>query len=86
MSIHPTYQKSLAGTVAREKRIAEPIPEAVAQNLKRSSEFLKRYDSQGLSQHETIAFGPTQRTLSQFIETGWKLLEQFQLQGLGAYG
>ncbi len=80
MSIHPKYQKSLlAATVAREKRIDEPIPEAVAQNLKRNSEFLKAYGLQRLSEHEMITFGPTQRTLSQFIETGWKLLEQFQL-------
>ncbi len=42
-------------------------------------EFMKAYDPKGLSENELITFGPTQRTLSQFIETGWKLLEQFQL-------
>jgi len=26
-----------------------------------------------------VAFGVTQRTLAQFVETGWKPLEQFQL-------
>jgi hypothetical protein len=42
-------------------------------------EFVKAYTPQGLSEKEMVTFGLTQRTLAQFIETGWKLLEQFQL-------
>jgi transaldolase len=80
MSIHPTYQKSLlAGPVVREKLIDEQIPAAIQKKLERMPEFVKAYTPQGLSEKEMVTFGLTQRTLAQFIETGWKLLEQFQL-------
>lgn len=80
MSIHPTYQKSLLETqVARQERINEPIPTAVQERLYRVPEFRKAFDVQGLSEKEMVTFGLTQRTLAQFVETGWKPLEQFQL-------
>jgi transaldolase len=80
MSIHPTIQKSLLeGEVERKEQIAEPVPPAVHEKLYRIPEFRKAYDPQGLSEKELVTFGVTQRTLSQFVETGWKLLEQFQL-------
>ena len=53
--------------------------ERCEEELKRRPEFMKAYDPKGLSEKDLITFGPTQRTLSQFIKTGWKLLEQFQL-------
>jgi transaldolase len=80
MSIHPTYQKSLLEEpVERVEKIDEPIPPAVQEKLYRVPEFRKAYDPQGLSEKEMVAFGVTQRTLAQFVETGWKPLEQFQL-------
>ena len=80
MSIHPTYQKSLqAGPVVFERLISEQIPTAVQDKLNRLPEFARAYEPQGLSDKEMITFGPTQRTLAQFTEAGWKLLEQFQL-------
>jgi transaldolase len=80
MSIHPVYQKSLqAGPVVFEKQIAEPVPGAVLEKLNRAPEFRRAYDPEGLSENEMITFGPTQRTLSQFTEIGWKALQEFQL-------
>jgi transaldolase len=78
MSIAPAYQKSLlAGPVALEERIDEQIPSAVASKLRLQPEFNKAFGPDGMSEKELISFGPTQRTLSQFVESGWKLLEQF---------
>ena len=37
----------------------------------------RAYGPEGLSEKEMVSYGVTQRTLSQFIESGWKLLEQF---------
>lgn len=79
MSIAPAYQKSLlAGPVALEERIDEQIPSAVESKLRLQPEFRRAFTPDGMSEKELISFGPTQRTLSQFVESGWKLLEQFQ--------
>lgn len=61
------------------EQIDAPIPPAVREKLYRVPEFRKAYDPLGLSEKEMVAFGVTQRTLAQFVETGWKPLEQFQL-------
>jgi transaldolase len=80
MSIHPTYQKSLLEeSVTRDEKIGEPVPSTVLEKLQDVPEFMKAYDPQGLSEKDFITFGLTQRTLAQFVETGWKPLEQFQL-------
>ena len=79
MSIHPTYQKSPARGpgVERTLRIDEPVPAPILAKLERVPEFVKAYEPDGLSEKEMVGYGATQRTLSQFIESGWKLLEQF---------
>jgi len=80
MSIHPTYQKSLqADPDGFERKISEQIPAAIQNKLDGLPEFVRAYAPQGISDKEMITFGPTQRTLAQFIEAGWKPLEQFQL-------
>ena len=73
----PTYQKSLLEGPCREERIDEPIPAAIQAKLERVPEFVRAYEPKGLSEKEMVSYGVTQRTLSQFIESGWKLLEQF---------
>ncbi|HUZ17785.1 MAG TPA: transaldolase family protein [Spirochaetia bacterium] len=79
LSIHPSYQKSLFdASVDRTEKIDEPIPEAALESLSRQPEFRKAYDPSAMSEKELIAFGLTQRTLSQFVETGWRPLEQFR--------
>jgi len=78
MSIHPAYQKTLlAGPADRGLHIDEPVPAAVQAKLDRVREFVRAFEPDGLSDRELVSYGVTQRTLSQFIESGWKLLEQF---------
>jgi transaldolase len=80
MSIHPKYQASLLdGTVARKPGIDNPIPAHVQGKLMRLPEFRKGFERDGMQENELIAFGLTQRTLAQFTDTGWRLLELFQL-------
>lgn len=79
MSIHPAHQRTLVDEqVEQRERFQELIPLALQEKLCRIPEFRKAYDPLGLSENEMITFGLTQRTLAQFVETGWKLLEQFQ--------
>lgn len=78
MSIHPRYQEQLlAPGVPREERIEKPVdPQAIA-HLERMSEFVRAYEPDGMAPEEFIAYGATQRTLSQFYEIGWAMLEAF---------
>jgi transaldolase len=78
MSIHPTYQKALLGGPAERGRwIDEPVPAAIQAKLEQVPEFVRAYEPDGLTEEEMVSYGATQRTLSGFIEGGWKLLEQF---------
>jgi transaldolase len=80
MSIHPAYQTTLLEEeVEKREMINEPIPHAVLEKLYRIAEFRKAYDQDGLSEKEMVTFGLTQRTLAQFVEAGWKQLEQFKV-------
>jgi len=80
MSIHPRYQKSLLEeAVERAEKIDEAIPPDIVERLCRIPEFRRVYDPAGIPEKDMISFGLTQRTLSQFVETGWKALEQFRL-------
>lgn len=78
MSIHPRYQAMLlAPGVAREQRIDEPIPPDVIRRLQTVPEFVRSYEPDGMAPEEFFAFGVVQRTLTQFDEVGWKMLESF---------
>lgn len=80
MSIAPPNQQALLdGVKVFEERIDEKVSEASIDVLKGQPEFIKAFEPDGLSDKELITFGPTQRTLSQFTEVGWKLLEGFKL-------
>ncbi len=80
MSIHPGWQKSLVETaVEREEKIAEPMPRQAVARLKSIPEFSRAFAPRGISEEAMLPFGPTQRTLSQFIESGWRRLEQLKL-------
>jgi transaldolase len=41
-------------------------------------EFVKAYEPDGMAPREFITFGVAQKTLSQFREAGWGLLESFK--------
>jgi transaldolase len=76
MSIAPAPQEwFLAGDLPREERIEQDIDPAVVQRLGSMPEFTKAYEPDGMSPSEFISYGLTQRTLAQFIEAGWRLLE-----------
>jgi transaldolase len=78
MSIHPAWQRILLeGPAGRALHIDEPVPAAIQAKLDRVPEFVRAFEPNGLSEKEMVSYGLTQRTLSQFVESGWKLLEQF---------
>jgi transaldolase len=78
MSIHPGYQEMfVTRDLPREERIGLPVPEGVIERLQRMPEFVRSYEPDGMRPAEFMAFGLTQRTLSQFCESGWKPIESF---------
>ena len=80
MSIHPRYQALLLEPgVPREPRIDLPVQASVIERLRKMPEFVRAYEPDGMQPDEFIAFGATQRTLAQFNEAGWAMLESFDL-------
>lgn len=78
MSVHPRYQAMLlAPGVPREERIDVPIDPAIIRRLETVPEFVRSYEPDGMPPEEFFAFGVVQRTLTQFDEVGWKMLESF---------
>ena len=79
MSIAPAPQEwFLDGDHPREERIEQDVDPAVVQRLGSMPEFTKAYEPEGMSPPDFISYGLTQRTLAQFIEAGWRLLEGFR--------
>ena len=79
MSIAPGIQRKVIGNdLPREERIDQPIPAGAIERLCRMPEFVRAYEPDGMPPSEFIGFGATQRTLSQFIEAGWKLMENYR--------
>ena len=79
MSIAPPYQEMLiSDELAREERIDRQIPADVVERLSALPEFVKAYDPDGMMPEDFITYGVTQKTLAQFYEGGWKLLENFR--------
>jgi transaldolase len=76
MSVHPRYQKLLLqpGT-AQVERWEAPVPQAAIDRLMTLPEFVRSYEPEGMQDTEFCAYGLAQRTLSQFIESGWNPLE-----------
>jgi transaldolase len=79
MSIAPAPQEwFVTGDHPREQRIDQEIDPAVVQRLGSMPEFRKAFEPDGMSPEDFMAYGVTQRTLSQFVEAGWRLLEGFK--------
>ena len=77
-TLHPRIQRMvLAQNPPCIERIDEPIDEIAIQALRGIREFNRAYDENGLADEELISFGVMQRTLSQFLETGWSMLETY---------
>jgi transaldolase len=78
MSIAPPYQELfVTQDLPREERIEMPIPTDVIERLCQMPEFVRSYEQNGMAPSEFVSYGVTQRTLSQFVESGWRLLETF---------
>jgi transaldolase len=79
MSIAPAFQQPfVTKDYPLEERIDVPVPADVIERLSTMPEFLRSYEPDGMSPNDFVTFGPTQRTLSQFCEVGWKLMENFK--------
>ena len=59
----------------REERIGKEIAPDVIERLSIMPEFVKAYEPDGMKPCDFISYGATQRTLCQYIEAGWRLLE-----------
>jgi transaldolase len=80
MSIAPKYQGVLLSeNLPREERIDRDIDPAVVERLWEMPEFRRAYAPDGMAAHEFLSYGLTQRTLAQFQEAGWSLLENFKV-------
>jgi len=76
MSIAPSFQHNFVSKdLPREERIDCPVPADAIERLKTMPEFVRAYEPEGMMAAEFVGFGATQRTLSQFCEVGWKLIE-----------
>jgi len=79
MSIHPSIQKLLlVPGVPRTPGITAAVPQDSVKRLQAVPEFRKAFEVDGLQEKEFIAFGLTQKTLSQFSAGGWSLLESLK--------
>ncbi|MCP4256473.1 MAG: hypothetical protein GY774_02975 [Planctomycetes bacterium] len=80
MSIAPPYQEMLLNEeLPFEERIGCPVPGDVIERLSALPEFVRAYEPEGMKPKDFITYGVVQRTLSQFYECGWKLLENFHM-------
>jgi transaldolase len=62
-----------------EEHFGEQVSDAVINRLMSLSEFVRAYEPDGMKPEEFITFGAEQRTLTQFVESGWGLLESYQI-------
>jgi transaldolase len=73
LSIAPAFQKALQSPdIPCEERFARPV---AVERLCSMPEFRRAYEPDGMKPEEFISYGVTQRTLAQFAEVGWKLME-----------
>jgi transaldolase len=78
MSIHPKVQAMLTDpALPRESHIGVPVPPEVIQRLRTIPDFVRAYEPDGMAPIEFVSYGVTQRTLGQFVDSGWGLLETF---------
>jgi transaldolase len=78
MSMTPAAQQwFVEGDHSREEKIGKEIAPEVIERLMMVPEFVKAYEPDGMKPLDFISYGATQRTLCQYIESGWRLLENF---------
>jgi transaldolase len=79
MSIAPAWQGVfVTRDLPREERIGKPIPDDAIERLRTMPEFVRAYEQDGMTPSEFMGFGATQRTLGQFVDVGWRLMENYR--------
>jgi transaldolase len=79
MSIAPGPQAwFIKDSHPKEARIDNEVPADALKRLQKMPEFVKAYEPDVMSPQEFIGYGVTQRTLSFFVEVGWKPLEGYK--------
>ncbi|MDO4314322.1 MAG: transaldolase family protein [Oscillospiraceae bacterium] len=71
-------QMVIAADPPKECHIDDEIPAGVIRELYKIPEFIRAYEEGALKPEEFLTFGVTQKTLSQFLWTGWVPLETYQ--------
>ena len=71
-------QMAIEADPERICHIDEEIPTEVIAQLHKHPEFVRAYEEGALKPEEFLTFGVTQKTLSQFLWTGWVPLETYQ--------
>ena len=71
-------QMAIEADPERVCHIDEEIPADVIAQLHKHPEFVRAYEEGALKPEEFLTFGVTQKTLSQFLWTGWVPLETYQ--------
>ncbi len=80
MSIHPRYQAILLEPgMPCQERFQIPLDGEAIRRLQTMPEFIRAYQPDGMRPEEFIGYGATQKTLAQFVEAGWALLEACNL-------
>jgi transaldolase len=81
-TLHPRIQQMiLEENPPLVERMDEPVDAKAIQTLYAIPEFIRAYEEDGLEPAEFMAFGVMQKTLSQFMETGWSMLETYGTKG-----
>ena len=55
-----------------------PVDKNVIKHLSALKEFEKAYEPDGMKPEEFITFGAVNRTVTQFVESGWNKLKAFR--------
>lgn len=80
LSVHPKIQallEKLEGPF--EERVEVPVPADALARLSKIREFRRAYEPDGMKPEEFITYGVVQKTLSQFVESGWAPIESFKI-------
>ena len=79
MSIAPKIAKLLLDKEGPfEERIDVPVPQDIIDRLMTMPEFRKAYEPDGMTLDDFIGYGVCNRTLTQFVESGWSQLENLE--------
>ena len=62
----------------RVLHVDDEIPEDIIRQLYKIPEFVRAYEEGAMKPEEFLTFGVTQKTMSQFLWTGWAPLETYQ--------